>query len=240
MTDNLLITICGRGGSKGVPGKNIRPINGKPLIAYSIEIATEFAKKFNGKVSLSTDSDEIKKTAADFGLETSYTRPSEMASDKAGKIEVLKDLLLYEEKSSGQRYSYILDLDITSPLRTLADLEKSFNTLKNNPEAFNLFSVSPARKNPYFNMVEESSDGYVRLVKQLGKTILSRQTAPNVYDVNASFYFYRRSFFDEGFNSVLTPKSMIYIMPETCFDIDEEIEFMIMQYLIENNMVKTK
>ena len=240
MKNRMLITICGRGGSKGVPGKNIRPINGKPLIGYSIEVANLFASKFNGKISLSTDSDEIKKVAADFGLITDYKRPSELASDAAGKIDVLRDLLLFTEKTAGHLFDFVLDLDITSPLRTMEDLTGAYQLLINNPEAINLFSVSPARKNPYFNMVEVKPDGYVELVKKIDNTILSRQKAPKVYDMNASFYFYRRRFFDEGYKSALTPKSMIFEMPGTCFDIDDESEFQIMKYLIENNLVKTK
>lgn len=239
MTDKILVTICGRGGSKGVPGKNIRPINGKPLIAYSIEVALRFAEQHNGNVTLSTDSNDIKNVAAEFGLTTAYLRPSELASDTAGKIAVLYDVLLYEEKNHNYRFDFLLDLDITSPLRTLQDLSASFQLLKNDPQAINLFSVSPARKNPYFNMVEEKPDGYVDLVKKSGRTILSRQKAPRVYDLNASFYFYRREFFDEGYTTALTPKTLIHEMPGICFDIDDENEFLIMKYLIENNLVKT-
>lgn len=237
--NEILITICGRGGSKGVPGKNIRQVNGKPLIAYSIEIAKAFAERFNGTISLSTDSREIKKVAADFELPSGYLRPAELASDTAGKIDVLEDLLLFEENANACRFSYLLDLDITSPLRTLKDLINGFIMLKDNPEALNLFSVSPARKNPYFNMIEVKDDGYVKLVKQLDSTIVSRQKAPKVYDVNASFYFYRRKFFEDHYRSALTPKSIVYEMPGTCFDIDDEQEFLFIKYLIENNLVET-
>lgn len=239
MKPEILVTICGRGGSKGVPGKNIRPIAGKPLIGYSIETAKRFADQHNGSVTLSTDSIEIKNVATGFGLKTDYLRPPELASDTAGKITVLWDVLQYEEKNRNHRFDYLLDLDITSPLRTIEDLSKAFHMLKDDPQTFNLISVSPARKNPYFNMVEVKPDGYVELVKKIDNTILSRQKAPKVYDVNASFYFYRRRFFDEGYKSALTPKTMVYEMPGICFDIDDENEFQIMKFLLENNLVKT-
>lgn len=235
----ILVTICGRGGSKGVPNKNLRLIDGKPLVYFSINIANKILEKYPGRIALSTDSLEIKKAASEYGLITNYIRPADLASDTAGKIEVLRDLLEFEEKNNNMRYDYLLDLDITSPLRTTADLINAFEFITKDPDALNLFSVSPARKNPYFNMVEENQEGYYKLVKPLGGDILSRQKAPSVYELNASFYFYRRKFFDENYKSAITPKSLIYEMPNTCIDIDDESGFMIVKYLIENNIIKT-
>lgn len=235
----ILVTICGRGGSKGVKGKNIRQINGLPLIAYSIRIAFEFAKKNNCKVSISTDSDEIISVARQFGLYSDYKRPTHLATDVAGKVSVYKDLLMYEEALVGRKFEYILDLDITSPLRTIKDLENALDVLKADEDAINLFSVSKARKNPYFNMVELDEKGYCSLSKKLDNSILSRQTAPKVFELNASFYFFRRIFFDEGYPSVLTPRSLVYEMHTPCLDIDDELEFEIVKYLIETNKVET-
>ena len=147
---NLLITICARGGSKGIPGKNIKNVFNKPLIAYSIECAFKFARLYNADVTLSTDSDEIKKVAALFNLKTDYTRPADLATDTAGKIPVLRDVWKYEEQNRNKKYDYFLDLDITSPLRTIEDLNGAFEMIKNNTNALNLYSVSPAHRNPYF------------------------------------------------------------------------------------------
>jgi CMP-N-acetylneuraminic acid synthetase len=232
---NLLITICGRGGSKGIPGKNIRTIGGKPLIAYSIETAKKFAEKHNGVLTLSTDSEEIKNVAAQFGLRTDYVRPAEMATDTAGKLPVLVDVLNWEEQQRNIRFDYLLDLDITSPLRTVEDLEIAFEILKNDENALNLFSVNPAHRNPYFNMVEQNESGYYSLVKKLPDGVVTRQAAPKVYDMNASFYFYKRSFFESGCRTAISPKSLIYVMPHLCFDLDEPVDFLFMEYLIENN-----
>lgn len=236
---NILITICARGGSKGIPGKNIRNLNGKPLIAYSIDVANSFIKEYNAKLALSTDGKEIKEVAAKFDLVTNYNRPEHHATDKAGKIPTINDILLYEEQLLGNEYDYILDLDITSPLRTLEDLEAAFEMIKANEGALNIFSVSPPNRNPYFNMIEPTSDGYCKLVKD-GLVIKSRQTAPIVYDMNASFYFYKRKFFKQGWETALTPKSMYYLVPHTCFDLDHPIDFTIMEIMLKENLLDFK
>ena len=230
---NLLITLCARGGSKGIPGKNIRPINNKPLIAYSIETALHFSKQQPALIALSTDDITIKEVASSFGLHSDYIRPAQYATDNAGKTDAIYDLILFEEKRAQCEFDYILDLDITSPLRTVKDLEIAFETFQKDGEAMNLFSVNKAGRNPYFNMVEQQPDGYYGLVKK--GNFLTRQSAPPVYDLNASFYFYRRQFFDTENRSTINNKSLIYIMPHLCFDLDEPVDFDFMSYLMENN-----
>lgn len=230
--NRILITICGRGGSKGIPGKNTKLINGKPLIAYTIGTATKFAKLHEAHIALSTDSEEIKHVAAEFGLKTDYVRPAEMATDQAGKLPVIKDVLEYNERVNNTSYDFVLDMDITSPLRTVDDLSAAFNLLLKNKEAVNLFSVNKAHRNPYFNMVEEQPDGFFNLVKT--GNFKTRQSAPKVYDLNASFYFYRRSFFENYNNTAITDKSIVYETPHICFDLDEPIDFDFLSFLLEN------
>jgi hypothetical protein len=233
---NILITICARGGSKGIYAKNIKAINGAPLIAYTIKLAKKFQKKYNSKIALSTDDIEIKKVAEDFGLITNYKRPKFLATDTAGKIDTIKDVLLYEESLLKDKIDFILDLDVTSPLRTFEDLEQAFKLLINKPEALNLFSVNPAARNPYFNMVEKNSNGFYSLVKtNPDGSIMTRQSAPNVFELNASFYWYRRSFFDSGAKSAITNKSIIFEMKHICFDLDHPVDFLFMEYLLQNN-----
>ena len=229
----VLITICARGGSKGIPEKNIREINGLPLIAYSIKTAREYSEKYNCNVSLSTDNTKIRKIAEEYGLKTNYKRPYELSGSEVGKIEVLKSLLDYEEMKIDDEYDYLIDLDVTSPLRSLSDIAKAFEILMNS-EAYNIFSVSKASRNPYFNMVERgNSQEYVKIVKTEGE-FLTRQSAPKVYDMNASFYIYKRSFFNKQFTSSITSKSLAYEMDHICFDIDEPIDLLIMEFLISN------
>lgn len=229
----VLITLCARGGSKGIKNKNIALINELPLIYFSIKHALSFSEKFDSVTTLSTDSLLIKETAKNYGLTTEYIRPSEFATDTAGKLDVIKDILLYEEQKNNTKFDWVLDLDISSPLRTIEDLLVAFEQIQNNIEALNLFSVSNAHKNPYFNMVELQSDGFCQMCKSLPKGVTSRQTAPKVFELNASFYFYRRNFFDKNEMRVINNKSLAYIMPHICFDIDEPIDMAFMKYLIE-------
>ena len=203
----ILITLCARGGSKGIPGKNIKPLAGKPLIDYSIDTARVFAADYSGKITLSTDDVAIKEAAEKKGIITSYNRPKILASDTAGKIDTIKDLLIYEESLIDEKYDYILDLDLTSPLRTKQDLEQAFSNFKENINALTLFSVNPAARNPYFNMVEDNGYGYFDLIKKSKDgSVMSRQKAPAVYDLNASFYWYRRAFFDLDLKSPITDR----------------------------------
>ncbi len=233
---NLLITICARGGSKGIPGKNIQNLNGKPLIAYSIDIANKFAKKYSADLALSTDSIDIKSIAAQHGLASEYNRPEFLSGDTAGKIDTIADIKNYSEEVNEKKYDYVLDLDVTSPLRTLQDLEHAWEMLKASSSALNIFSVNPSNRNPYFNMVESSGDGFFGLVKK-SQNIKSRQSAPLVYDMNASFYFYRNSFFEEGWNISITDRSLIYIMPHVCFDLDHPHDFIIMEIMLKENLL---
>ena len=236
-----LITICARGGSKGIPGKNIKLIDGKPLIGYTIEQAKKLAKKINATITISTDNEGIKKIAEEFGVFTDYVRPSYLATDAVGKVETLEDVVKFEETKTNKKFDFILDLDVTSPLRTLKDLEDALQLMTDNPEAYNLFSVNNAARNPYFNMVEKNSEGYYGLVKtNPNGTVLSRQAAPEVYDLNASFYWYRRSFFELGFKSVFTKKSIIYVMNHMCFDLDHPVDFLFMEYLLKNDKLDFK
>lgn len=231
----VLITICARGGSKGIPGKNIKPLCGKPLIGYTIDVARKFQAQYpHTEIALSTDSSEIKTVAAQCGLESNYTRPDSLAGDSVGKIDAISDIVAFCERENGVKYDYILDMDVTSPLRNLADLEAAFDILSGDPKALNLFSVSPASRSPYFNMVEQKQNGYYDKIKSVGN-VLSRQAAPKVYDMNASFYFYTRRFFDEGHKGAITNLSLIHEVPHTCFDLDHPIDFEIMSFLIENN-----
>lgn len=226
----ILITLCARAGSKGIPGKNIRLINGIPLIAYSISHANAFASKYKADITLSTDGADIIEIAKRYGLETEYIRPKELSLDGTGKMETILHVLTYEESKKNKKYDIILDLDISSPLRTLKDLVQGFEKLLSDPFALNLFSVNPANRNPYFNMVELQENGYFGLVKK--GNFLTRQSAPDIFDLNASFYFYRRLFFEQETPRTISNRSMIHVMQHVCFDLDHPVDFEFMEYLI--------
>jgi CMP-N-acetylneuraminic acid synthetase len=233
---NILISICARGGSKGIPGKNIRLLNGLPLIAYSIRTARKFAAAAAGHnvhIGLSTDSDEIRQVAGEQGLHTNYRRPAALATDEVGKLGVIRDLLQFEESSANKAFDYIIDLDITSPLRTVADLQSALALLKEDPQALNIFSVNKANRNPYFNMVEKKEDGYYGLSKK--GSFLTRQSAPPVFELNASFYIFRKDFFSSGAAAAISERSLIYVMPHVCFDLDHPVDFEFMEFLVKHN-----
>ena len=230
----ILITICARGGSKGISGKNIKIINEKPLIYYTLKTANAFKEKYKGKVDivLSTDSQQIKDVVERQGLyiETDYTRPEALATDTAGKLGVIIDVKNFMEQKHLKKYDYVLDMDVTAPLRNVDDLKKALALLEENTQAYNIFSVSPCHRNPYFNMVEENEDGFYKLCKK--GSFLTRQSAPKVFDMNASFYYYKRAFFDNNCERVITDRSLVYVVPHLCFDLDEPIDFEFMSFLL--------
>ncbi len=233
---DFLITICARGGSKGIPGKNIKILNNYPLIYYSLKVAEQFADKMgNTQIVLSTDDAEIKNVVKEISSATDidYTRPEILANDTVGKLDAIADAKNYAETKYQKKYDFVIDLDVTSPLRNLADLENALQLLQENSEALNIFSVSPANRNPYFNMVEENEDGFYSLCKK--GLFLTRQSAPKVYDMNASFYIFKDIFFKIENKTVITEKTLVYEVPHICFDLDHPIDFEIMSFLMENS-----
>lgn len=233
---SILITICARGGSKGIPGKNIKLLNGKPLLYYTINIAKQFQNIFDHvDIALSTDSNEILKVAAKYELLSEYQRPESLSGDTIGKIDVISDILLWNERRFNFNYDYVLDMDVTSPLRNISDLISAFRIIESDSDSLNLFSVSPANRSPYFNMVEQKENGFYAQIKQPEELVLTRQSAPKIYDLNASFYYYKRVFFDLGYKTAITDKSLIYVVPHLCFDLDHPIYFEIISYLMANN-----
>ncbi|GIW21349.1 MAG: CMP-N,N'-diacetyllegionaminic acid synthase [Candidatus Sericytochromatia bacterium] len=235
MREDVICTICARGGSKGVKNKNIKLINNKPLIAYTIEQAIE--SKLFYKVVVSSDSDEIINISVKYGAEVFFKREENLANDEVGKIEVIRDAFLKSEKYYNKKFNYLVDLDVTSPLRNVDDIINAFN-LFIEKDYDNLFSVNPSRRNPYFNIVEFDDNYKIKLCKSSMKTILTRQSAPKCYDVNASIYIWKRDVILNN-NDIFLDKTGIYIMPyERSIDIDDEFDFEIVSYLINKKYAK--
>ncbi|TXD50342.1 MULTISPECIES: cytidylyltransferase domain-containing protein [unclassified Polaribacter] len=241
---NILITVCARGGSKGVPNKNIKNLLGRPLIYYTLSLINELKENNafkNCDVVLSTDSKDIKEVVSEFdnaNIELNYTRPEYLATDQSGKLEAIVDVKNFMSEKYNKTYDYTIDLDVSSPLRTAKDIFLALEKLKNNTRAFNIFSVNVANKNPYFNMVEETKDGFCNLCKK--GEFLSRQEAPQVFEMNASFYIYKDSFFNQNYKTVITNYSIVFEMEHVCFDIDHPIDFDFMEYLLKNNKLDFK
>lgn len=180
-----IATICARGGSKGLPGKNIRPFAGVPLIAHTIAHALG-AAGIHG-VYVSTDDDEIAEVARHAGATVPFQRPAELATDAAGKLPVIEHLVRYLELQ-GETVGRIVDLQPTSPLRDAGDIEAAMQA---KPDADLVVSVAEAHDNPYFNLVERGADGMVRLCA--GEGNLRRQDAPAVFALNGSIYVWQRA-----------------------------------------------
>jgi CMP-N,N'-diacetyllegionaminic acid synthase len=220
-----ICTICARGGSVGVPRKNIRMLFGLPLIAHTIRQAQ--ACTLIDAVYVSTDDDQIAGVAREYGAIVPYKRPAELATSTAGKLPVIAHLVDHLV-SGGVEVSRIVDLDPTSPLRTISDIENAVGMLDSATDV--VITAYPSDKNPYFNMVELQADGNVRLVKPLADGVASRQAAPKVYSMNASIYVWHRHTLQAG---LWNGRTRLYEMPrERSIDIDSEIDFKLVEMLM--------
>lgn len=223
-----IATICARGGSKGVPGKNIRLLAGIPLIAHSINHALE-SGVFSA-VAVSSDAEEILEVAQQYGATHLVRRPANLASDSAAKIPAIRHCVESVQHSVGL-VDVIVDLDATSPLRAVADIHGCLELLHHSG-CPNVVTASPSRRSPYFNMLELSDEQHVRLVKTLPVGIRRRQDAPRTFDMNASIYVWRR---DALFASddVIRPETRLFVMPDArSLDIDSELDFDLVEFLI--------
>lgn len=231
----VLCTICARGGSKGVKNKNIKLLLGKPLIAYTIEQAKECG--LFKHIIISTDSDEIAKISEKYGAEVFFKRDEKMASDTAGKLEVIQDAFKRSENYYNEKFDYLIDLDATAPLRDKEDISNSFRQfLKNNNE--NLITAMPSRRSPYFNLVEVDKTGRVHLSKKIDNTVLRRQDAPKSYDMNASIYIWKRDTILNS-KSIFLDNTGLYIMPEErSIDIDSELDYKFVEFLMREKNAK--
>lgn len=220
-----ICSICARGGSVGVPRKNIRPLLGKPLIAHTIEQA--LAAPSIDRVFVSTDDPAIADVAREWGAEVPFLRPAELATSTAGKLPVIRHLADHL-LANGVEFSRLVDLDPTSPLRTVDDIEAALALLDGDADA--VITAYPSDKNPYFNMVEYRADGTVGLVKPPEQGVLSRQSAPKVFSMNASIYVWHRDTLDKG---LWNGRTRLYEMPrERSVDIDSELDFRLVEMLM--------
>jgi N-acylneuraminate cytidylyltransferase/CMP-N,N'-diacetyllegionaminic acid synthase len=226
---SLLCTICARGGSKGVANKNIRQMHGRPLIAWTIAQAR--ASGLFDLIAVSSDSKDILRAAGDSGADLLIPRPDELATDQAGKLGAIRHAVTEAEREAGRRFDILVDLDATSPLRVPADIVAAVDLLRER-NAPNVITAMPARRSPYFNMVEVGADGMVRLAKAPPGAVLRRQDAPACYDMNASIYVWRH---DDLFEdpAIFKPATALYVMPEErSIDIDSELDFKIVEMIL--------
>ena len=222
----VLAIICARGGSKGIPSKNIRLLCGKPMIVYTIEVAQRC--KSIDRVIVSTDDTEIAKIARASGAEVPFLRPKELATDDAPKLPVIKHAVGFMESKLAYSPDIVVDLDSTSLLRTEKDIESCIRMVEEGAD--NVFSVTEAHRNPYFNMVE-IIDGKVQLVKRPPRAVSRRQDAPEVYEMNASIYAWKREALMNN-DSIFLENTKVYIMPKWAIDIDDETDFEFVEFIL--------
>lgn len=225
-----LCTICARGGSKAVPGKNLLVIAGKPLLAHSLEQAR--ASDLFEALAVSSDSPEILATAERWGADVVVERPVELASDTAPKLAAIEHAVVQVERRTGRRYDTLVDLDVTSPLRSVGDIQAAVALLEERGVS-QVITGSPARRSPYFNLIEVAEDGRVRLAKMSEPSVTRRQDAPSCYDMNASVYVWSR----EGLfqrQHPFNPDALLYVMPvERSIDVDSSLDALIVRFLME-------
>lgn len=221
--------IFARGGSKGLPGKNIRLFGGKPLIAWSIEHA--LAVKRIERVIVSTDSEEIAAVALEYGAEVPFIRPAELARDESPEWLVWRHALNYLRETTGTYPEVMVSVPATAPLRQALDLENCLDEYEKG-NADMVITVTEAHRSPYFNMVKTNPDGTVGLVNPQNSAIARRQDAPVVYDMATVCYVANPEF-------IMTHNAMfegwvkaVHVPAERAVDIDTLLDFQMAECLL--------
>ena len=230
---NILFTICGRAGSKGIKNKNIRNFCGKPLPYYTVSAIDLYLKNstldINADIVVNTDSKELIDLMLNNNMrdvEKIY-RSNDLAGDLVGKIAVIEDCLNKMQERLGKKYDVVIDLDITSPLRTVSDVDKLVSVhLETNADVTT--SVVPARRNPFFNQVMQAEKGFKKVIES---NYTARQQAPDIYDMNASMYAYNPDFLKSGKNVLAGYVECIEMYDTGILDLDHENDFEIMEII---------
>tara|TARA_B100000780_G_C21063509_1_gene427598 strand:+ start:219 stop:890 length:672 start_codon:yes stop_codon:yes gene_type:complete len=218
----ILFLIPARGGSKGLPGKNIKELNNKALINHSVDFARNFSDDSN--ICVSTDSAEIIKCVENNNLKVHFRRPSQLASDTTGTMEVINHAVNYY-KSKGKLYDVLILLQPTTPFRKVDDLTNMINLWNNKLDL--LVSVKESHDSPYFNMFEENRKGFLEKSKKSEFT--RRQDAPRVYAFNGSIYIYNVNSIKK--NQITRIKKYVMNNPIYSIDIDTVFDFMVAESL---------
>lgn len=230
MSRRVIALIPARGGSKGVPRKNIRPLGGKPLIAYSIETAR--ASKLIERVVVSTDDPQIAEVARGYGADVPFMRPAELARDDSPEWLTWQHAVrTLQAGEDGATIDAFVCVSPTSPLRAVEDVDACIQMLLDT-DADIVITVSASERNPYYNMVVLDGAGCPRVVIKPEGPIYRRQDAPRVYDITTVAYAFRPAFvlrtnseFDGKMRAVIVP-------PERAVDIDTELDFAFAEFLL--------
>lgn len=235
----ILFTICGRAGSKGIKNKNIRNFLEKPLPYYTLSAIDLFKKECQCDeidVVVNSDSLELLELMEKNPFFNVYTinRENILGGDNVPKIAVILDCMRKMQEKLAVKYDMVVDLDITSPLRVKKDLLHLIQTQKEK-KADVTFSVTTSRRNPYFNMVKRTEKGVKRVLES---NFVTRQEAPEMFDMNASMYAYNPQFLESGKGVLDGYCECIHMYDTGILDLDHENDFELMEviakYLFEN------
>lgn len=218
----VVACIFARGGSKGLPGKNILSLAGKPLIAWSIEHARAVPRI--GRVIVSTDSEEIADVARSHGADVPFMRPAELARDDSPEWLAWQHLLKFLRQDEGVLPQAMVSLPTTSPLRVAEDVERCLDVFERDRSDM-VITITEARRSPYFNMVTVDHAGVASLVIPPPKEIARRQDAPLVYDITTVVYVARPEFVLGSQGLFEGRVSAVHVPPERALDIDTPLDF---------------
>ena len=224
-----IAVIFARSGSKGLPGKNIRPLCGKPLIAWSIEHALAIKRIY--RVIVSTDSEEIASVARAYGAEVPFIRPADLARDNSPEWLAWRHALNYLRQSDGVLPEAMVSVPTTAPMRLPIDIENCLDEYEKG-DADMVITVTDAHRSPYFNMVKMNMDGTVGLVIPPQSTIIRRQDAPAVFDMATVAYVARPEFVMSHNSSFEGRVRAVHVPAERAIDIDTLLDFRIAECLM--------
>jgi CMP-N-acetylneuraminic acid synthetase len=231
----IIAFIFARGGSKGLPDKNIKMLNGKPLIAWSIEHAKSVKRV--DRVIVSTDSEKIARIAREYGAEVPFMRPADLATDNSPEWLSWQHGLKYLENTDGCLPDLMLSIPTTAPLRNVNDIDKVIDEYKKSDTDI-VIVVTESHRNPFFNIVKEGVDGYINLLGSGDEVISRRQDCPKTYDITTIAYALRPSFVLNK-NSIFEGRVRQVIVPkERSIDIDTLLDFEIAEHMIKKNEPK--
>lgn len=223
-----LVIIPARGGSKGIPGKNIKPLGGKPLILYALENALSIADRED--ICVSTDSEEIRRVVEEAGVPVPFLRPAELAADNSGTYEVLLHALDYYE-SLGRRYDRIILLQPTSPFLRPEQVREAAAMWT--PDIDMVVSVKESGANPYYNLFETAADGFLEISKGDGR-YTRRQDAPKVWEYNGAVYVITVGSLRRGPLNTFQ-KRVPFLMPAAdSVDLDTPLDWLLAENLLAN------
>ncbi|MGA1866933.1 MAG: cytidylyltransferase domain-containing protein [bacterium] len=236
MCEGMVVALIpARGGSKGVLGKNIRIVHGKPLISYAIECGASCP--FIDHVVVSTDSQHIASVARKYCADVPFMRPAELAQDDTPMLPVIEHAIEQLESIHKQKVRTLILIDPTAPLRIPKDIEEAFR-LFGETRCDAVLSACLAHRNPYFNMVKVNEDGRASLILESHIPIYRRQDAPEVYDLNTVVWIFSR-------NAIMVERaripmnSRIYLVPpERSLDLDTEFDFELLEWIFSKDKNK--